>query len=79
MSFPASPLVLLALPFVAAALIVAASYVRRRRHAGVAPPHHRLQSDTAAVQDATFHTRPAPAATSGRQRRADAAALPSDS
>jgi hypothetical protein len=76
MSFPAGALVLLALPFIAAALIVAVSSVRRRRHASAAPPLHRLQSDVAAVQDATLPPRSAPAVTPGRQRRAESATRP---
>lgn len=71
--------VLLVLPIAAAAVIVAVS-VGRRRGRGEPPapgaePTHRLQSDTAAVQDAVVHP---PAATprvgSARERRAASAA-----
>ncbi len=70
--------VLLALPFVLAAVIVAVSFVRRRRsHAGSGPAPetvHRLQSNTASVQSAEVY--PAPTArrgVSGRERRAASA------
>lgn len=74
---------LLALPFAVAAVIVAVSSVRRRRHtADYGPayePAHRLQADTASVQSAKVH----PAAfarrvVSGRERRAASATRPTD-
>ncbi len=72
---------LLALPFLVAGLIVGVSSVRRRHRAGTrgstAEPVHRLQAETAEVQDAREH-RPVDArkARSGRARRAASASRP---
>lgn len=79
MDFPFLLLVLLALPIVTALLIVSVSAVRRRRRSATDEPGHpdahRLQSDTAAVQDAAKLPGPyPPAAVSGRSRRAASAA-----
>lgn len=65
---------LLVLPLAVAAVIVAVSLVRRRRHAradGMSRPVHRLQADTAAAQDAAIYP-PAtgPQLQGGRERRA---------
>ena len=67
--------VLLALPFAAAVAIVAVSLVRRRGRPTLDGPGgesvHRLQAETAAVQDATVHPpRVTGHAVSGRERRA---------
>ncbi|HVM27655.1 MAG TPA: hypothetical protein VM433_08285 [Mycobacteriales bacterium] len=78
MDFPLLLLVLLALPFVVAAVIVAVSVIRRRRsaeaHGPATEPVHRGQADTAAVQSAAVHP---PAAgrrvRAGRERRAASA------
>jgi hypothetical protein len=69
---------LLILPFAVGALIVAVSAVRRRRRAAVdgpeSEPAHRLQTETAAVQDAAVHPEAeTPPLSSGRARRAGAA------
>ncbi len=82
MDFPFLLLVLLALPFIAAAAIVTVSSVRRRRHAragGPVEPVHRAQADTADVQAAAVY----PPATGrkvlgGRERRAGEQARPKD-
>ncbi len=80
MDFPLAAL--LALPFAAAAVIVAVSSVRRRRHAradGITEPVHRAQADTAAVQSAAVHP-PARGrkVQGGRERRAGSAARATD-
>jgi hypothetical protein len=73
MDFPLL-LVLLALPFAVAGVIVAVSVARRRSHAAAhegTEPAHRLQADTAAVQDAAPRAADAaPRLPSGRERRA---------
>ncbi len=65
---------LLALPLTAAAVIIAVSSVRRRRHArahGTTEAVHRAQADTAAVQSATVYPPPTGRKVrGGRQRRA---------
>ena len=71
--------ILLALPLIVGGVIVAVSVARRRGRAPMAAatsePAHRLQADTAAVQDSTVHAPAAPpAAVPGRTRRAAAAA-----
>jgi hypothetical protein len=75
-------LALLALPLVAAGLIVAVAFARRRRSpvAGAASePVHRLQADSATVQDSAAPAPVAPAAkTSARARRAASAGTPED-
>jgi hypothetical protein len=75
-------LTLLALPLVAAGLIVAVSVVRRRRPpAGAASrePVHRLQADSATVQDSAEPAPVAPPAKpSGRARRATSAGTRED-
>ena len=76
MDFPFVLLVLLALPFAAAAVVVGVSSVRRRRHAAVGAttpePHHRAQSDAADVQSAVVHPAVAPRKVqAARDRRAD--------
>lgn len=68
-------IVLLVLPFTVAAVVIAVSSVRRRRHAGshgpAAEPVHRFQTDTAAVQSSAVHVAPAARTViSGRERRA---------
>ena len=74
MEFPFLLLVLLALPLVVAALIVAVSFSRRRSHREVDDPVHRLQTGSAAAQDAVVHPpAAAPKAESARQRRAESA------
>ena len=73
---------LLALPLVAAGLIVAVSFARRHRSpvgAGSREPVHRLQADSAAVQDSAAPVAVAPPAKpSGRARRAASAVAPED-
>ena len=75
-------LTLLALPLVAAGLIVAVSFARRRRSpVGEASPEpvHRLQADSATVQDSAEPGAAAPPARpSGRARRAASAGTPED-
>ncbi len=75
MNFPVMLLVLLALPLITAAVIIAVSSIRRHRHArvhGATEPVHRAQADTAAVQDAAVHPgAPAASVVGGRERRAD--------
>jgi hypothetical protein len=81
MDFPFLLITLLALPFAAAAVIVGVSTLRRRRLAQASEePAHRLQADTAGVQDAAVYpTADAPRATSARVHRAAAApARPTD-
>ena len=74
MDFPFLLLALLALPLVAAGLIVAVSASRRRGEAVADEPVHRLQTGTAAAQDAVVHpAAAAPKVESARQRRADSA------
>ena len=76
MEFPSLLLALLALPFVIAAVVVAVSSVRRRRHTADhgAEPVHRLQTQTAAVQSArVYPAAVARAVRSGRERRAASA------
>ena len=78
MDFPIVLLVLLALPFAVAAVIIAVSSGRRRGRStadGPAPEaRHRGQADTAAVQSAAVHPPTAtPKIRAGRDRRADAA------
>ncbi len=75
-------LVLLALPLVAAGLIVAVAFARRRRSPGGDGPRepvHRLQADSATVQDSA-EPRPVapPSRPSGRARRATSARTPED-
>jgi hypothetical protein len=75
-------LALLALPLVAAGLIVAVAVARRRRSpvadAG-REPVHRLQADSATVQDAAEPPPVAPPGRpSGRARRATSAGTPED-
>lgn len=72
MDTPFLLLALLALPVVAAGLIVTVARIRRRAPvAAVSEPVHRLQADSATVQDAADHTpAAAPARRSGRARRA---------
>jgi hypothetical protein len=74
-------LTLLALPLVAAGLIVAVSVARRRRSlvGALREPVHRLQADSATVQDSAEPAPVAPPATpSGRARRAASAGTPED-
>lgn len=78
MDFPFLLLVLLALPVLAAALILAASAVRRSRRTPSDEPAdegvHRLQADSAAVQDTA--ARPSAGGrevTPARERRAASA------
>ena len=76
-------LALLALPLVAAGLIVAVSFARRRRRPPVVDaagePVHRLQADSATVQDAAEPPPVAPPGRpSGRARRATSAGTPED-
>ena len=82
MDFPLLLTVLLVLPFAAAAVIIAVSVARRRGHApvlqGGAEPAHRLQSDTAAVQDATDHPAPAARAVAAARDRRAATHRPQD-
>ena len=77
MRLPFVLLMLLALPFAVAAVIVAVSSVRRRHNAGHGPvpePRHRGQADTAAVQDAAVYPEaPARKIRPARDRRADSA------
>lgn len=71
---------LLALPFGVAAVIVAVSFVRRRRQSQAeqtAEPAHRAQAGTAAVQGAADHTLVAGRRVrGGRERRASSGATP---
>jgi hypothetical protein len=81
MDFPLLLLVLLALPMAAAGLIVFVSVTRRRGSGRMSDrssePAHRLQSDSAAVQDVAVHApAPAPPVESGRARRAASAETP---
>ncbi len=73
---------LLALPLAAAAVIVAVSSVRRRRHArghGTSEPVHRAQADSAAVQSAVVYPRATERRVrGGRERRASSAARSHD-
>jgi hypothetical protein len=73
---------LLALPFAAAAVIVAVSSVRRRRHArahGATDAIHRGQADTAAVQSAAIYPPvTGPKVRGGRERRASSAPRSTD-
>ena len=74
-------LALLASPLVAAGFIVAVAIARRR--SGVADaarePVHRLQADSATVQDSVVRAPVAPPARpSGRARRAASAGTPED-
>ena len=75
-------LALLALPLVVAGLIVAVAFARRRRSPGayaVREPVHRLQSESATVQDSAEPAPVAPPARpSGRARRAASAGTPED-
>ena len=78
MEFPYLLLVLLALPFAMAAVVVGVHSARRRRSVtagGVAAePNHRAQSDAADVQSAVVHPAPAPRKVqAARDRRADSA------
>lgn len=83
MDFPFLLLVLLALPIVTAIVIVGVSAARRKSRAASDEPEagdaHRLQADTAAVQDATDHPAAAPReAVPGRELRAASAPSPTD-
>ena len=75
-------LVLLALPLVAAGLIVAVAFARRRRSPvadAAREPVHRLQADSATVQDSAEPPPVAPPGRpSGRARRATSAGTPED-
>ena len=75
-------LALLALPLVAAGLIVAVAFARRRRSPradAAREPVHRLQADSATVQDSAEPSPVAPPAKpSGRARRAASAETPED-
>jgi hypothetical protein len=75
-------LALLALPLVVAGLIVAVAFARRRRSpvTGAArEPVHRLQADSARVQDSAAPAPIAPPAKpSGRARRAASSGTPED-
>jgi hypothetical protein len=74
-------LALLALPLVAAGLIVAVAFARRRSSVADAArePVHRLQADSATVQDSAAPVPVAPAAKpSARARRAASAGTPED-
>lgn len=79
MDFPYLLLFLLALPIVAAALILAVSAARRRRRSSSGqhadePVVHRLQTDTASVQDAEAGPTPGGReAVPARERRAASA------
>lgn len=77
MDFPFLLLALLVLPIVVAGVIVAVSVGRRRARASTdvaTESEHRLQTDSAAAQDAADHPAPvAPRASSARRRRAAAA------
>lgn len=71
MNSPGLLLVLLALPFVTGAVIVAVSVARRRRAEAEGEPVHRLQADSAVVQDAeVYPTSGGQRIVSGRERRA---------
>lgn len=66
-------LLLLALPFLTIAVVVAVSRARRTqagRHAAASGPVHRFQSDSAAVQAAAAARPAARTLDSGRVRRA---------
>lgn len=79
MDFPFLLLALLALPLIAAALIVTVSVARRRSREAASEPAHRLQADSAVTQDAAVHApAPPPPAATGRTRRAASAATPHD-
>lgn len=83
MDFPFLLLVLLALPVAAAVLILAVSAARRSRRTRSDDPAeqggHRLQSDTATVQDATAGPTPGGRdVVPARERRAASARKPSD-
>ena len=81
MDFPFLLIVLLALPVVTAAVILGVSAARRSRRAAADEPTgadaHRLQADTAGVQDAADHPSAGPPeVASGRARRAASAPRP---
>ena len=83
MDIPFLLIVLLALPIVTGAVIVAVSVARRRRRGAAAERAgegvHRLQTDTAAVQDAAVHPPvQARGAVPGRERRAASATRPTE-
>lgn len=83
MEIPFLLIVLLALPVLTGALIVAVSVARRRRRTASDEPVqegvHRLQTDSAAVQDAADHP-PVQGreAVPGRERRAASATPPAE-
>ncbi|MFP5220162.1 MAG: hypothetical protein ACLGIG_10580 [Actinomycetes bacterium] len=79
MNSPVLLLVLLALPLVTGAAIVAVSALRRRRGEAGVEPLHRLQTATAAAQDAAaYRASRGPRITSGRERRGAAAGSPDE-